>query len=175
MFPGRDLIIFLTFAVILVTLVVQGLTLTTTIRWLKLAADDTAKNEEAAARLKLAQTGLKRLNEIAKNESGADETVIKALRESYEHRVHRLQTNDPDEESLADKRSATAYRRLRLEIIARERREVIRLRDESEISDDVLRRIQEDLDFEEVLMSGVENRSGAIKDEAGEIKDDDKN
>ena len=154
-FPGRDLIIILTFAVILVTLVLQGFTLTPLIRMLKLHGDGKDEQEEAAARLKTAQVGLRSLHELAGRDS-ADSTVVENLREKYEHRVHKLSTPNQDGETERDQQDAIAYKRIRRKMIDAEREEVIRLRDEDEISDDVLRTIQQDLDLEEVLLSDSE-------------------
>jgi CPA1 family monovalent cation:H+ antiporter len=64
-FPGRDLILFLTFVVILVTLVVQGLTLPPLIRWLKVQDDGAEQQEERDARLRANHAALARLDELA--------------------------------------------------------------------------------------------------------------
>src|SRR5215211_2023775 len=64
-FPGRDLIVFFAFAVVLATLVVQGLSLPLVIRWLRLEADDGgADAEEARARVRAAEAALERLDEL---------------------------------------------------------------------------------------------------------------
>ncbi|MDT7603100.1 MAG: monovalent cation/hydrogen antiporter [Acidobacteriota bacterium] len=154
-FPGRDLIIILTFAIILVTLVLQGFTLTPIIRLLKLHADGKDGQEEATARLKTAEVGLRSLREMTGQDS-ATSTVIEDLREQYEHRVHKLSTAKKDGEAERDQEKAEAYKRIRRKMIAAERAEIIRLRDEDEISDDVMRSVQQDLDLEEVLLSDSE-------------------
>lgn len=151
-FPGRNLIIFLTFAIILVTLVLQGLTLRPIILLLKLKVEGEDDAEEAQARLKSARAGLKRLNQLA-DKSWATASVVNDLRERYEHRTHRLGADNPADDTRLDQRNTDAYRRLRLAMINAERAKLIQLRDRGEISDDVMRRIQRDLDFEEVLLS----------------------
>ena len=153
-FPARDLIIFLTFTIILVTLVVQGLSLAKVIKLLKLQKPNeaVAEAEEAAARLKLSKTGLTHLNRAAEQTS-LPKTLVGKLRENYRHRIHRFEPDGSMREAENDDRYEEIYRQLRLEMIAAERAEVINLRDRSEISDDVMRRIQQDLDFEEVLLS----------------------
>src|SRR5882672_8564216 len=78
-FPGRDLILFLTFVVILVTLVVQGLSLPPLIRWLGVKDDGSAEKEELEARLKANQAALVRLNEIAERDP-AKIDALKRLR-----------------------------------------------------------------------------------------------
>src|SRR5476649_643028 len=65
-FPDRDLILFLTFIVILATLVVQGLSLPLLIRWLGVKEDGSMEKEEREARLKANQTALAKLNQIGK-------------------------------------------------------------------------------------------------------------
>jgi CPA1 family monovalent cation:H+ antiporter len=152
-FPARSLIIFLTFAVILVTLVLQGLTLPFVIRLLGLRPDGGDSKEEASARLKSARAGLARLDELSEH-AWAPSHLVKDLRETYTHRTHRLSGDKHGDHGDQDRKDAEAYRRLRLEMIAAERAEVIRLRDENAIGDDVLRRVQQDLDLEEVLLTG---------------------
>jgi CPA1 family monovalent cation:H+ antiporter len=154
-FPARSLIIFLTFAVILATLVLQGLTLPFVIRRLGLRPDGEANKEEASARLKSARAGLARLNELSEQD-GTPSELVKDLQEKYTHRTHRLSGNTHGEHGHQDRKDAEDYRRLRLEMIAAERAEVIRLRDENDIGDEVLRRVQQDLDLEEVLLTGPE-------------------
>jgi CPA1 family monovalent cation:H+ antiporter len=154
-FPARSLIIFLTFTVILATLVLQGLTLPFVIRRLGLRPDGEANKEEARARLKSARAGLARLNELTDHD-GTPSDLVKDLREKYTHRTHRLSGDTHGEHGDQDRKDAEAYRRLRLEMIAAERAEVIRLRDENDIGDEVLRRVQQDLDLEEVLLTGPE-------------------
>jgi CPA1 family monovalent cation:H+ antiporter len=154
-FPARSLIIFLTFAVILATLLLQGLTLPLVIRLLGLRPDGGDRKEEASARLKSARAGLARLNELSEHDA-APADLVKDLLEQYTHRAHGLSGDKHGEHGSQDRKNAQASRRLRLEMIAAERAEVVRLRDEDAISDEVLRRVQQDLDLEEVLLTGPE-------------------
>jgi CPA1 family monovalent cation:H+ antiporter len=153
-FPARDLIIFLTFGVILISLVVQGFSLVPIILWLKLTADTAAAdNEESKARLISAQAGLRQLIELSEKQPGTSDAVVDKLRQHHEHRIHRLTSEKVDDESQTDARYQADYHRIRLEMISAERREIVSLRDKSEINDNVMRRIQRDLDLEEVLLS----------------------
>jgi Na+/H+ antiporter len=154
-FPGRDLIIFLTFGVILVSLIVQGLSLKAVIRLLKLQADGTADTEEANARLKSARAGLDRLNQLL-GERHDPSPAAERLRNRYNLRVKRLEENAKKEKPEADSSRDAEFICLRLEMIAAERAEVIRLRDNDEIGDDAMRIVQQDLDLEEVLLSADE-------------------
>jgi CPA1 family monovalent cation:H+ antiporter len=160
-FPARALIIFLTFAIILVTLVLQGLTIVPVIHLLGLRDDSgPATSEETMARLSAAKVGLRRLNELSEAKEVPRE-VVDELKERYSHLIHRLtQDEQQREESESDKQIADAYQRARLAMIDAERGEVVRLRDDEAISDDVMRRIQEDLDVEEVLLSPDEDGPG---------------
>src|SRR5256884_5320439 len=88
-FPGRDLILFLTFIVILATLVVQGLSLPPLIRWLGVKDDGSMGKEEREARLKANQAALGRLNEIAERDP-ATADAQQRLRIEYEDRIRQL-------------------------------------------------------------------------------------
>jgi NhaP-type Na+/H+ or K+/H+ antiporter len=154
-FPARGLIILLTFGVILVSLIVQGLSLKPLIRLLNLAADGSADGEEANARLKSARAGIDRLNKLLGERKHPPATIEK-LREKYLQRLKRLEENVQRERPEADTSLDADLKYFRLEMIAAEREEVIRLRDNDEIGDDAMRIVQQDLDLEEVLLSANE-------------------
>lgn len=151
-FPDRDLIIFFTFAVILATLVLQGLSLPAVIRLLKLRKDSGRDVEERKARHRVAAAGLRQLERLDGN---GDEALVNRLRKRHVHRIHRYGTEGEGPAAAADHdddRLAADYRRIRSEMIAAERDELIRLRDENVISDDVMRQIQHELDLEQMLL-----------------------
>jgi CPA1 family monovalent cation:H+ antiporter len=149
-FPGRDLIVFLTFCVILVTLVVQGLTLPAIIRTLGITDDGTAEREEAKARMKAAQAALARLDELAVEDWVRDDTVER-LRGLYDYRrrrfAARLDGDDSDGDGLEQR--SVDFQRLRRELLEAERRAVVALRNEGWINDEVMRRVQRDIDLED--------------------------
>jgi len=145
-FPGRDLILFLTFSVILATLVVQGLTLPSLIRWLNLADDGVHDREERTARLKANQAALARLNEL---EETAERAALDRLRLEYEDRIRQLEIFAPGEPTEHQHGQAGSYDNLLREALIIERRAILQLRNERVINDAVLRRIQRDLDFAE--------------------------
>jgi Na+/H+ antiporter len=169
-FPARELIIFLTFAVIFDTLVLQGLTLKPLLRWLGLQDGGELDNEEAHARRVAAEVGLRRLDEEGRRD-GVDPEVVGYLRKKYAGRVDRWSArdreahgaDDPEHRDLADRdgsgaeRDATGYRRLRSAMIDAERRAIIGLRDQGAIGDEVLRRVQRDLDLETMLLESGED------------------
>src|SRR5581483_45100 len=146
--PGRDLIVFLAFAVVLGTLVVQGLSLPAVIRALRLHEDDrAAEEEEALARIRAAEAALERLEELV-GEAWVLEDTAERLRGQYRFRIDRFSARiDPDGDGKLEKRSMK-YQRLRRELLEAERRAVVELRNTGEISDEVMRRVERDLDLE---------------------------
>ena len=148
LFPGRDLIIFLTFCVILATLVMQGLSLPVLIRALGLEDDGTTEREETIGRIKVAQAALNRIDELAEEEWVREDTAER-MRGLYNYRRSRFAARfDGDDEDGLEDRSA-AYQRLLRELLRAQRKILIDLRNEGKISDDVMHRIERDLDLEE--------------------------
>jgi CPA1 family monovalent cation:H+ antiporter len=146
--PGRDLIVFFAFAVVLGTLVGQGLSMPAAIRALRLEADDTdTEAEEALARIRAAEAALERLEELAADDWVLDDTAER-LRGLYRFRIDRFTARaDPDGDGKIEKRSAK-YQKLRRELLEAERHAVVELRNTGEISDEVMRRVERDLDLE---------------------------
>jgi monovalent cation/hydrogen antiporter len=163
-FPARGLIIFITFTVILGTLVLQGPTLAPLIRWWGLTEGE-SDTEEAHARRMVAEAGLRRLEEEAKRD-GVDRATVRFLEATYRRGVERWSARDlahhgqedEDHRRLAGidgsraERLAGSYRALRAAMIDGEREALIQLRDRGVISDHVLRRVQRDLDLETMLL-----------------------
>jgi hypothetical protein len=150
--------------------VLQGLTLKPLLRWLRLHDGGELDNEEAHARRVAAEVGLRRLDEEGRRE-GVDPEVVGYLRRKYAGRVDRWSARDreahgaedAEHRALADRdgtgaeRDATGYRRLRTAMIDAERRAIIDLRDRGSIGDEVLRRVQRDLDLETMLLESGED------------------
>lgn len=158
-FPFRDAIIVLTFAVILSTLVVQGLTLKPLIRALNLGEDTTLELEETQAREAAARAALARLDELV-DLPWARRDQVDRLRAIYTQRLRRSSPIDlGDSQAAAEARAA--FRRLRHEILNAERRAVINLRDQGIISDEVLHRIEQELDVEATRIGLGEVRMGS--------------
>lgn len=161
-FPDRDLVLFLTFCVIFVTLVGQGLTLQPLIRWLDMHDDGASAKEEIKARLLAAEAALKRIDELAE-EHWVYEDSAERMRGMYGYRRRRFATRhasatdkriadfagdlDGDDEDY-ETRSA-ACQRFRRELLEAEREAVLRLRGEGKIGDEVMRKIERDLDLED--------------------------
>jgi CPA1 family monovalent cation:H+ antiporter len=140
-FPHRDLIVFLTFAVIFVTLVGQGLTLAPLIRRLKLASDSSVVDEERRARADMGQAAVAALERVA-HEEGAAPEVVDRVRAEFAERVAIVGEG-------AGARVAAQARRLRIAAIRAERAELIRVWQENHISDDVMHELEEELDYQE--------------------------
>ena len=147
-FPDRDLIVFFAFAVVLATLVVQGLSLPAVIHALRLEADDgRAEEEEARARIRAAEAALERLDELESEAWVLDDTAER-VRGQYRFRIGRFSARvDPDGDGKIEKRSMK-FQRLRRELLEAERSAVVEMRNSGEISDEVMRRVELDLDLE---------------------------
>jgi monovalent cation/hydrogen antiporter len=147
-FPERDLVVFLTLAVIVVTLVGQGLTLKPLFRALRVEDDRAAEREELEARRHAADAALARLEELAGEEWVYDDTLVR-VRGLFDYRRRRFGARlDGDDGDGYEERSL-AYRRLLRELVAAERRRLLELRNQGAISDEVRRRVERDLDLEE--------------------------
>jgi Na+/H+ antiporter len=152
-FPDRELIIFLTFVVILVTLVVQGLTLTPLIRLLKLEGDGKEEVEENKARLVAAKAGASRLDELAGEEWVLQE-MVDDMRAHYAERRRRYSSRYLGSTDDGVEAQASSYLRMQRELLTAERQAVIKLRNSGVINDEVLRRVERDLDLEEQSLRG---------------------
>ncbi len=146
-FPGRELIIFLTFTVILVTLVGQGLALPYVIDALDVEADDLEEREETKARIHAAEAALLRLEELVAEDWVRPDTADR-MRGLYDFRRSRFAARwDGGDDSSIEERSL-AYQRLRRELLVAEREAVVELRGSGRISNEVMLRVQRDIDLE---------------------------
>jgi monovalent cation/hydrogen antiporter len=150
-FPGRELIIFLAFIVILGTLVVQGLTLPAVIRRFHLEDDRLEAKEDTKARIHAADAALARLEELLDEDWVRPETAER-LRGLYDFRRSRFQARFDGDDDSAIERQSTDFQRLRRELLEAERAAVVALRREGRISDDVMRRVERDLDLEDARL-----------------------
>ena len=148
--PARDAIIVITFTVILVTLVGQGLTLPLVIRALGLGSDADDGHEESHARQELIEEALRRIDELEKKWP-THQPLIDQLRTSYRHRaeheeqLHEAPGNEAEQELVE-------HRQIRSEVIDAQREALSAMRDRGAIDDDVLRSIERELDLEEIRM-----------------------
>ncbi len=158
--PLRAELILLTFIVIMVTLVVQGLSLAPIIRRLRLPEDTHLEEEEAHARERAAVAALDRL---AAMPGVTDHHAVEDLRTDYEERMRTIaefRAGAPRSSSLAE----AAFKRARHETLAAERRALINLRDRGDISDEVLLVLEEELDREALRHGLAHLRTGGTGD-----------
>jgi monovalent cation/hydrogen antiporter len=148
-FPGRDSIVFITFSVILATLVLQGLSLPILIRRLGVMDDGRANLEERTARLKANEAALAYLAEV---EGRFPADLVERLRVEYDDRIRQLEVCASTGGNRSARLALPLYERLQQEALTVERRTIIQLRDEYIINDEVLRRIQRDLDYAEARL-----------------------
>jgi CPA1 family monovalent cation:H+ antiporter len=148
-FPGRDEIIFLTYIVLLATLVVPGLTLSSLIRRLEVGVGERQARSDARARAHLLRAALEHIDELARNEE-LPEDIADLLRELYESRLDGLRpvlrAPDSDGDGPVPPEAALAARR---GAVAAQRAALADLEDSGEISSETARRIEEELDLED--------------------------
>ena len=142
-FPGRDLILFASFCVVLGTLVVQGLTLRPLLSRLALPRDESVEEEVVLARAEAARAALDALGADRDGEAG------RLLAREYQARLHacaRLGDAAPDPTGLG---------MLRRRALAAERARIAALRREERIGDDAFHRVEEELDWAEAEVDGA--------------------
>jgi hypothetical protein len=146
-FPQRELIIFLSFTVILVTLIGQGLTLGPLVTRLGVRDDGEESHEDTLARRRAAEAALRRLDELGEPEWISPESVGRA-RQLFDYRERRFGAlADGADQTYEDR--AEAWRRLMRELYAAQRNAILELRNAGAIGDDVRRRVERDIDLEE--------------------------
>jgi len=145
-FPQRDLIVFLTFTVILVTLVLQGVTLAPLVRKLGLADTAGTNCEELEARRIVMEAALSHLASVKETRSGVPDEIFDDIIGHYQHRLASLEPAQANEEHVSNHFS---YLEISRETAGIERDTAVRLRNEGRINDQVLRRIERELDLNE--------------------------
>jgi len=147
-FPQRNLIVFLTFSVILVTLVLQGLTLPPLIRALGLAGAAGHESEEDEARKAMVEAALAHLESARKKDGDEFGGIYEDFEARYKHRLAKL-TGTADEEIGANPAVYARYVEFARELLRAERQTAMRLRDEGRINDEILRKVEHELDLSE--------------------------
>ncbi len=150
-FPQRNLIIFITFIVILITLVCQGLTLPLVVKWAK-PEDDfsplTFEEQDAKLAKKLAKAGLLFLDEKYKDDIAGNE-LLKNLQHRYETDISILEEGDAHTLSEAGNGSLTRYLKVSTELFEEQRNLLQKINKKQEVDEDVIRKYQNLLDIEE--------------------------
>jgi CPA1 family monovalent cation:H+ antiporter len=157
-FPFRAEIILISFMVILVTLVLQGLSLPPIIRWLRLQEDDELEGEERLAREHAATAALTRLDQVV-TENWVDVVQIERVRLRYLRRLEHLTRTGVHEEDRTDGTVET-IQRLHHEVLTAERVALIGLRNDGTISDEVLHQLEQELDVAALHQGVGERRVG---------------
>jgi monovalent cation/hydrogen antiporter len=148
-FPDRNLVVFLAFSVIVVSLVGEGLTLPLLIRRLGLTADDdgpAGDGRQALARL--SEVALDHLDAIDPEIDGVPAELVERLRERYRTRLAHLSQRDED----GQPDSTRAYADLVSDLLGAQREELRRLRERGGVTPEVARRLAHDLDVEEARL-----------------------
>jgi monovalent cation/hydrogen antiporter len=151
-FPHRDIVLFLTFAVIFATLVLQGLTLPLVIKALHVEDDGADEREELLGRRASVEAALERLAELGGAEWTRDDTTER-MRMMYEYRQRRFairagELEDDDGIDAVETRS-TRYQKMVRSVLTAQRERLVQLRNSGEISNDVMNRLVRELDLED--------------------------
>jgi CPA1 family monovalent cation:H+ antiporter len=147
-FPERNLIVFLTFAVIFATLVVQGLTLPALIGRLNVRGDGAEEQEELRARLAATDAALARLDQLTGEEWTLPDKIEK-LRGVYQYRRRLLGAQAGIVEDDGHEERSQAHQRMLRELLDAQRSVIVQLRNQGAISSNVMHRIERDLDLED--------------------------
>ena len=146
-FPARDLIILLAYVVILVTLVGQGLTLGPLIERLGVDDDGSEDREEVMARIRLAEAALARVEELREEDWPRPDTLDRVSGQ-YDYRRRRFAARGEGDGDHYEERT-NAYQRVMYEVFDAQRNELVGMRNRGDISDEVRRRVERELDLEE--------------------------
>lgn len=144
-FPQRDEIIFLTFCVIFVTLVVQGLTLPSVIRHLQLPHDEEMSREEEEARRQMIGDALSAVQELRTRDDPEHSDVYDHIVQQYCVRLSMHPEDGDADGPLPEK--YRVYRATSQALRAVERSSVLKMRDQNKINDEVLRKLERELDL----------------------------
>jgi CPA1 family monovalent cation:H+ antiporter len=148
---ARDAVIIITLTVIVFTLLGQGLSLPWLIRRLRLSADPGRPAEEASARQRLLEAATHRIDELYPVWPG-HRPLLDQLRDTYRHRSEHIERQRDRSADDGEDRELIEHREIRRTVIDSEREALLRLRTEGEISDEVLRTLERELDLEERRM-----------------------
>jgi monovalent cation/hydrogen antiporter len=151
-FPQRNIVLFLTFAVIFATLVIQGLTLPLVIKALHVEDDGADEREELLGRRAAVEAALDRLEELGEAEWTRDDTTER-MRMLYEYRQRRFAIRAGELEDLdgidAVETRSKRYQKMVRSVLTAQRRRLVELRNSGEISNEVMHRLERELDLED--------------------------
>ena len=148
-FPQRDLIVFLAFCVVLATLVLQGLSLPLVIRVLGLEDDGLDVKEEAKARIHAAEAAMARLEELLEDEDCVREDTAERLRGLYEFRRNRFRRASTTATTARSRSGRSSTSACGASCSRRSASAIVALRRRGRIAEEVMHRLQRDLDLED--------------------------
>jgi CPA1 family monovalent cation:H+ antiporter len=148
---GREIVLLVTFVTILVTIVLQGLTLPMLVHAAGVRRGGEEEEDEQRARLEAAHAAMERLDQAATEEEAPD-TTVERLRTTYSEHAERAAA-ELDDGGVETEDSSEAYRELRALTLAAERDAVARLRREGKLSHDAARRLEHEIDLAESRLS----------------------
>ncbi len=150
-FPARSEILFITFCVIIATLVFQGLSLIPIIKWLGIHGEDDLERREREVRIAALKAGISRLRQLEPDFNSTTEWEIEGrILSEYEYRIGHLEGHTKVDGEAGGNREAVEVNldhKLQSEALEAERREITHLRNAGTIPDDIYRRIEYDLDL----------------------------
>jgi monovalent cation/hydrogen antiporter len=153
-FPHRSLIVFLTFSVILVTLVLQGLTLPLLIRALGLAGASKPHSDERAARRLVLEAALRYLEKCRQDDAPDSDGLYEDLERHYRHRLANANTEN-DEQNQARRENYARYLDLSRELVRIERETTLTLAAEGRIDDEIARELEQEFDLSEIRLDAA--------------------
>jgi monovalent cation/hydrogen antiporter len=140
-------------AVIVVTLVGQGLTLKPLILRLGVEDEGSGEREEVLARMSTAEAALDRLEDL-KHEDWVYDDTVERVRAMLDYPRRRFAARIDGEGADGYEARSSAYQRVLREVFAAQRRRLLELRNGRRISDEVRRTVERDLDYEESRLEG---------------------
>jgi CPA1 family monovalent cation:H+ antiporter len=153
-FPHRETIIFITFCVIFSTLVLQGLTLPSLVKMLKIKPDGKEEREEHHARLRLASSVIEHIEE--NYALALSDSVLNQIKSKYEIRIQRMRKEET--EGKLSQEQITEFHQIQRNLIRVEREYIIELRRNRLIGDETLRKMEYELDLEEERLELEQNQ-----------------
>jgi monovalent cation/hydrogen antiporter len=147
-FPNRNVIIFITFCVIFSTLILQGLTLRPIIKWFGIKGDNEEHQDEQRARLLIANNVIEHIEENYSYALSGE--TLNLIKNKYELRIHRIRKDVI--EKKYNEYQLKEFLRIQRELVSLERNLVINMRNDGKIPDEVLRKIEYELDLEETRL-----------------------
>jgi NhaP-type Na+/H+ or K+/H+ antiporter len=151
-FPQAHLVQFLAFSVILTTLVFQGLTLPALIRILKVGDDGGTRLEEREARERMAAVVLAKMKAV-REEGRFPDNVVASVEDFYREQALALHDDLAEQLGWSDRRHhVLALRKLRRAMVATQRHTLVEMRHQGEIGDDVMHKIEHELDLEDARL-----------------------